>query len=354
MRPGDITQAMFDTDPQIVHISGHGTDAGLISFEDDIGNSHEITPAALAEVFSLFATQVKCVVLNACFSVHQAKAIARHIPYVIGMTKEIGDKAAIAFAVGFYKALAATRDVPEAFRFGLAEMKLHNIPEHATPVLIQRDALLTDFVPIASARDFDTTHASISLGKFSRTANSENWLIRTEAYPRLQNALDAIFARFLVDAGVPPHSYGDRWVLLNSFGGASWRYIIAPFNWVEHDSRIRFHDIAPRWADQSLRDVGLTPGSHWIIASEPQKLSAFSILTNSDLLLNAFNRNPKAHATLCDSAYLRRRRAAEIIASDYKHHMVLEQWADFGKEGAIFVDGEEHLTVDAFEKLRLR
>jgi hypothetical protein len=33
----------------------------------------------------------------------QAEAIVKHIPYVIGMSKAIGDKAAIEFAVGFYR-----------------------------------------------------------------------------------------------------------------------------------------------------------------------------------------------------------------------------------------------------------
>lgn len=47
----------------------------------------------------------------------QAEAIAEHIPYVIGMSAGIKDKAAIEFAVGFYDALGAGKEIDDAFRF---------------------------------------------------------------------------------------------------------------------------------------------------------------------------------------------------------------------------------------------
>ena len=59
----------------------------------------------LAGFFELFADKLECVVLNACYSEIQAEVIAKHIPYVIGMKKAIGDTAAIEFSVAFYDAL---------------------------------------------------------------------------------------------------------------------------------------------------------------------------------------------------------------------------------------------------------
>ena len=56
---------------------------------------------ALGSLFKLFKDRVECVVLNACYSEVQAKAIAKQIPYVIGMNKAIGDKAAIVFSDAF-------------------------------------------------------------------------------------------------------------------------------------------------------------------------------------------------------------------------------------------------------------
>jgi len=92
----------------------------------------------LAALFEQFADQVGCVVLNACYSEAQANAIARHIEYVIGMNQEIGDKAAIAFSIGFYQALGAGRTVEEAYKLGCIQIRLQNIPEHLAPVLIKK------------------------------------------------------------------------------------------------------------------------------------------------------------------------------------------------------------------------
>ena len=62
---------------------------------------------ALAGLFRLFADTIKCVVLNACYSAIQAKAIVRHVEFVVGMDKEIGDSAAIEFSTAFYDALGS-------------------------------------------------------------------------------------------------------------------------------------------------------------------------------------------------------------------------------------------------------
>lgn len=138
VRPGDITQAIFDIDPQVIHFSGHGTSTGELCFESPVGTVQPVSPDALAALFELVANRVNCVILNACYSKIQAKSIVQHIPYVIGMDKAIGDKAAIAFAVGFYKALGANRTIEQAYKFGCVEIQIQGIPEHLTPVLIQQ------------------------------------------------------------------------------------------------------------------------------------------------------------------------------------------------------------------------
>jgi hypothetical protein len=138
VRPGDITQAIFDIEPNIVHFSGHGLDTGELCFEDVLGNVQVVKPSALAELFELVADQVDCVVLNACHSENQAEAISEHIPFVVGMNNAIGDKAAIAFAAGFYKALGANHPIEKAYKFGRAEIGIEGIPENFTPVLYSR------------------------------------------------------------------------------------------------------------------------------------------------------------------------------------------------------------------------
>ncbi|NEU75232.1 CHAT domain-containing protein [Hassallia byssoidea VB512170] len=139
VRVGDITQAIFDIQPQIIHFSGHGKSTGELCFENEVGKVQPVKPDALAAMFKLFSLQVNCVVLNACYSEIQAVAIAQHIPFVIGMNDAIGDKAAIAFAVGFYKALAANRSIEDAYQFGCVEIQLQGIPEHLKPGLYTKE-----------------------------------------------------------------------------------------------------------------------------------------------------------------------------------------------------------------------
>ncbi|MEM9925907.1 MAG: CHAT domain-containing protein [Cyanobacteria bacterium P01_D01_bin.50] len=135
VRPRDITQAIFDVEPQIVHFSGHGLSTGELCFEDVLGKTQAVQPEALANLFELVAEQVSCVILNACYSEKQAKAIAQHIPFVMGMNQAIGDNAAITFATGFYKALGAGRSYNEAYKFARVEIQLEGITENLTPVL---------------------------------------------------------------------------------------------------------------------------------------------------------------------------------------------------------------------------
>jgi hypothetical protein len=136
VRYRDIHRAILDFEPNIVHFSGHGAGEEGLAFEDETGQVKLVEAQALASLFNLFADQIECVVLNACYSEVQAKAIAEHISYVVGMSKAIGDKAAIEFAVGFYDALGAGRTVEFAYKLGCNSIEIAGISEHLTPQLL--------------------------------------------------------------------------------------------------------------------------------------------------------------------------------------------------------------------------
>lgn len=138
VRPTDLSQVLLDLQPQILHFSGHGMESGALCFENQIGQIHPISPDALAALFEQFKDQVKCVLLNACYSEIQAVAISEHIDYVVGMNKAIGDKAAIAFSIGFYQGLGAGRTIEGAYKLGCVQVRLQGIPEHLTPVLVKQ------------------------------------------------------------------------------------------------------------------------------------------------------------------------------------------------------------------------
>lgn len=145
VRLRDLRRAILDCEPQIVHFCGHGEADGLM-IEDEGGNAVVVTPDAIAGLFELFKDKVICVLLNSCYSESQAVAINAHIPYVIGMTQSIPDKAALEFAIGFYDALGAGKSIEEAFKFGRNAIQLYNIPNHLTPVLKKKSKSVLEVI----------------------------------------------------------------------------------------------------------------------------------------------------------------------------------------------------------------
>jgi uncharacterized protein YegL len=141
VRYREIWRAILDSGPNIVHFSGHGLgDEGLV-FEDEAGQQKLVGAEALAGLFKLFADQIECVVLNVCYSEVQARAIVEHIPFVVGMNKAIGDRAAIEFAIGFYDGLGAGKTVEFAYELGCNSIKMAGIPEHLTPQLLRKNSI---------------------------------------------------------------------------------------------------------------------------------------------------------------------------------------------------------------------
>ncbi len=139
--PREMQRSIEDLKPHIVHFSGHGVGEDGLALEDENGDVKFVQADALAQLFRLFVAPftnppVECVLMNACYSEVQADAIAAHVPFVIGMNKAVGDKAAREFAVGFYDALGAGREIPIAYEFGKVSISMAGIPENLTPQLV--------------------------------------------------------------------------------------------------------------------------------------------------------------------------------------------------------------------------
>lgn len=139
IRVDDLSRAMLDYSPAIVHFSGHGGGEEGLVLEDDDGKLQLVQTEPLAKLFKLTRNTVKCVILNACYSQVQAVAIHQHIDCVIGMNKAIGDKAAIQFSSKFYQALAAGRSFQYAYDFACTILDLSGSTESATPTLLNRN-----------------------------------------------------------------------------------------------------------------------------------------------------------------------------------------------------------------------
>lgn len=135
VRYSDLSEGLLRYRPEIVHFSGHGDPSGLLLFESDAGHSQTVSVDALAELFRLAGDEVRCVVFNACYSAEQASAVAETVDCVVGTTRAIEDRSALAFAAGFYRALGYGRDVQTAFEMGRNEISIAGLTDDDVPQL---------------------------------------------------------------------------------------------------------------------------------------------------------------------------------------------------------------------------
>lgn len=149
VRPDDLLQALNEHKPHIVHFSGHGSGTGEIILMDNNGQVKPVSAKALRQLFGVMKGDIRVVVLNACYSQIQAASIVEVIDCVVGMSKAVGDEAAITFAASFYRAIGFGCSIAEAFEQGKTAIMLEGIPEEDTPQLLTRPGVdpSTVFLP---------------------------------------------------------------------------------------------------------------------------------------------------------------------------------------------------------------
>ena len=143
-RTMDILQAINETNPTIVHFSGHGADNGELVLENVDGSTKLVSKEAVTAAISTASDTIKLVLFNACFSESQAKNIVQNIKSAIGMSIEIGDEAACVFAANFYSSIGFGHSLQKAFNQAIAALLLEGIPEESTPQLFVQDGLSAD------------------------------------------------------------------------------------------------------------------------------------------------------------------------------------------------------------------
>lgn len=159
VRVADIQELLLRYRPHIVHFSGHGSEAGRIILEDSTGSSRLVSVRALGQLFSTLKDNIRCVVLNACYSEEQALAIAEHVDCVIGMSGAITDSSATGFAASFYQALGYGRSIKTAFELGCGQIEMEELGQHDTPTLLalRSDPSKIAFAPSRGAKTVSDT-----------------------------------------------------------------------------------------------------------------------------------------------------------------------------------------------------
>ena len=159
---------LLEREWHVLHFIGHGTydtvtDEGVLAFVGRNGRADYVMASALADLLDEAEPTPRLVVLNSCqsgaggttdlFSGTAAALAHSGIRAVAAMQFSISDTAALAFARGFYTALAHNRGIDEAVRSGrIGILGLgRGTLEWVTPVLYLRgDAHLFDLAPPTS------------------------------------------------------------------------------------------------------------------------------------------------------------------------------------------------------------
>lgn len=136
VRPSELQMHLLRHRPHLLHFSGHGSKSNAIYLEGEDGRSRPVEGMRLARLLAQFNKNLRCVVLNACYSEEQAKAIAEHVDCVVGMSTAVLDQAAIRFAATFYQSLAFGSSVHDAFEMCCADIELGELGQDSVPQLL--------------------------------------------------------------------------------------------------------------------------------------------------------------------------------------------------------------------------
>jgi hypothetical protein len=170
----DIPELISRHNPNIIHFSGHGKDpvsgeqgetagttrgigpampkdyekrGGIVVFDDDMRAMTIIEDDSLDYLFESTVNDLnvplEVVVFNSCHSESQAKVIGRHIAYVVGSSRALEDDLALAFAEGFYFAMAEGKPIERAFVTGKQKVVLKK-PKARDLIVLYKNGEKTD------------------------------------------------------------------------------------------------------------------------------------------------------------------------------------------------------------------
>ena len=189
VRPGDLQRLLLNYQPHIVHFSGHGNKAQRLILEGAPGRARTVDNHGLAQVFALYRSNLRLVVLNACLTHVLARSITESIDFAIGTSKGIGDKGGVAFAGAFYRALGFGKTVKEAFASAKAELGLTKVPRtQGIELFVRKGVKKSDSFPCLPPAEMTFTRADgISVCRITmfeklsitRSSNGIGYLIRT-------------------------------------------------------------------------------------------------------------------------------------------------------------------------------
>ena len=138
----DLHQYLEAFKPTILHISGHGNAEGKLYFHDSENHKKEVSIDKFCDFIKNYNTHLKCVFLNACFSISGIKAAyVTEGQAIIGMNDEVPNDTAVLFSSSFYTSLFGGKTIHDSFQSALGVVGIDGFGEEAIPIKIGDTAL---------------------------------------------------------------------------------------------------------------------------------------------------------------------------------------------------------------------
>lgn len=118
----DLQKYLLRENPHILHFCGHGNGEQGLCLLDERGHPFLLQTEVLVNLVKILVEQnqtLECVLLNACHSDIQAKALSQYVNYAVGMCGFIPDDVAITFSRSFYTSLGEGCPIEYAYKHGI-------------------------------------------------------------------------------------------------------------------------------------------------------------------------------------------------------------------------------------------
>jgi hypothetical protein len=149
-RPEDLVTTLANHKPHVLHFAGHGAGADGLAMENRHGKMTLLHTKTLEKVLAekSLSSNLRLVVLNACWSSEQARVIAEQVPAVISMRSSILDATAMKFTSHFYAKLAEGKTISDAFHQTLLILDIKKTPDRHVPELQENARLIALLVTL--------------------------------------------------------------------------------------------------------------------------------------------------------------------------------------------------------------
>jgi hypothetical protein len=139
---GAVTKDMLHSDlesykPDILHISGHGSEEGVLYFHDEENYKKEVSIEMFSEFIQNYKPHLKCVFMNACFSLMKTSDFrVTKDQAIIGMNTEVPNDTASTFSKAFYTSFFEGKSISDAFKTAIDVVGIEGFGEESIPVLL--------------------------------------------------------------------------------------------------------------------------------------------------------------------------------------------------------------------------